>query len=62
MLLRVFKEDGMKEKCYHIEDFAGLYPVWPIIEFSVAPTGTSKDKRMKFFSKCVEGLLKEIST
>jgi hypothetical protein len=31
MLLRVFKEDGTKEKCYHVEDFAGLYPVWPII-------------------------------
>ncbi len=50
----------MKEKCYHVEDFAGLYPVWPIIEFSMAPTGTSKDERMNSFSKCIVGLLEEI--
>jgi hypothetical protein len=50
----------MKEKCYHVEDFAGLYPVWPIIEFSMAPTGASKDERMNSFFMCIMGLLKEI--
>jgi hypothetical protein len=60
MLLRVFKEDGMKEKCYHVEDFAGLYPVWPIIKFSMAPSGASKDERMNSISKCIVGLFDEI--
>ncbi len=51
MLLCVFKEDSKKEKCYHVEDFAGLCPVWLIIKFSIAPSGASKDKRMYSFSK-----------
>jgi hypothetical protein len=50
----------MKETTYHVSDFAGLYPVWPIIEFSMAPTGTAKDKRMNLFTKCVTALLGEI--
>ncbi len=50
----------MQEKCYHVEDFAGMYPVWPIIDSSMAPTGASKDERMNSFSKCVMGLLEEI--
>jgi hypothetical protein len=60
MLLRVFKEDNTKEKCYHAEDFAGLYPVWPIIEFSMAPSGASKDERMNSFSMCIVGIFEEI--
>jgi hypothetical protein len=56
----VFKEDGTKKKCYHVEDFAGLYPVWPIIEFSMAPSGASKDKRMNYFSNCIVVLFEEI--
>ncbi len=40
----VFSEDGMKETAYHVIDFAGFYPVWPIVEFSMAPTGSTKDK------------------
>jgi hypothetical protein len=37
-LLHVFSNDRMKETSFHVTDFAGLYPVWPIIEFSMAPT------------------------
>ncbi len=60
MLFRVFSDNGMKETSYHVSDFAGLYPVWPIIEFSMAPTGAVKDKRMNSFTKCMTALLGEI--
>jgi hypothetical protein len=60
MLFRVFNNDGMKEICYHVSDFAGLYPVWPIIKFSMAPMGVAKDKRINLFTKCVTALLGEI--
>ncbi len=50
----------MKETSYHLSGFAGLYPVWPIIKFSMAPTGVAKDKRMNSFTKCVTALLGEI--
>jgi hypothetical protein len=60
MLFRVFNDDGMKEIRYHVSDFAGLYPVWPIIKFSMAPMGAAKDKRMNLFMKCVTALLGEI--
>ncbi len=49
----VFSEDGMKETAYHMMDFAGFYPIWSIIEFSMAPTGATKDKQMTLFIKCV---------
>jgi hypothetical protein len=60
MLFQVFSNNGMKETSYHVSDFAGLYPIWPIIEFSMAPTGAAKDKRMNLFTKCVTALLGEI--
>jgi hypothetical protein len=50
----------MKETSFHVTDFAGLYPVWPIIEFSMAPMGTAKDTRMSSFTKCITALLGEI--
>ncbi len=50
----------MKETSYHVTDCAGLYPVWPIIEFSMAPTGAAKDKKINLFTKCVTALLGEI--
>jgi hypothetical protein len=31
---------------FHVKDFAGLFPVWPMIELALAPSGASKDKRM----------------
>jgi len=45
---------------YIVHDFAGLYPVWPIIEFSLAPAGATKDKRMSQFVRCIAALLGEI--
>ncbi len=60
MLFQVFSNNRMKEICYHVSDFAGLCPVWPIIEFSTAPTGAAKDKRMNSFTKRVTALLGEI--
>ena len=56
-LYRVFSYDGLKEMAYQVMDFAGFYPVWPIAEFLMAPTGASKDKRMASFIRCVTALL-----
>jgi hypothetical protein len=50
----------MKEKSYHMTDFAGLYPVRPIIEFSMSPTGMAKDNQMTSFTKYITALLREI--
>ncbi len=47
----------MEETSYHVIDFAGLYPVWPIVEFSMSPMGNTKDKRMSLFTKCITALL-----
>ncbi len=41
-------------------NFAGFYPVWPIVGLSMAPTGATKDKRMSSFIKCVMALLGEM--
>jgi hypothetical protein len=60
MLYHVFSKDGMKEIAYHVTDFAGLYPVWPIVEFSMAPSGATKDERMTSFIKCAMALLGEM--
>jgi hypothetical protein len=59
-LYQVFSDDGQKETAYHVTDFAGFYPVWPIIEFSMAPTRVLKDERMVSFIKCVTTLLGEM--
>jgi hypothetical protein len=59
-LYRVFSEDGMMETAYHVTDFAGFYLAWPIVEFSMAPTGATKDERMTSFIKCVTALLGEM--
>jgi hypothetical protein len=47
----------MKTTSYHIAKFTGLYPVWPIIEFSMSPTRTLKNERMTSFIKCITALL-----
>jgi hypothetical protein len=31
---------------FHVKDFSSLFPVWPIVEFALAPSGASKDERM----------------
>jgi hypothetical protein len=59
-LYRVFSDDGLKETAYHIIDFAGFYPIWPIVEFSMTPTGASMDERMASFIRCVTALLGEM--
>jgi hypothetical protein len=56
-LFRVFSVDGMEETSYHVINFVGLYPVWPILEFSMSPTGNTKNERMSLFMKCVTALL-----
>jgi hypothetical protein len=60
MLFKGYSDNGMKATSYHVMDFAGLYPVWPIIEFLMAPTGEAKDNRMTSFIKCVVALFGEI--
>ncbi len=45
---------------YHVVDFAGLYPVWLIIKFSMLPTGALKDDRMTSSTKCVTALLSKM--
>jgi hypothetical protein len=41
-LLIYLGEDGQK-KAFHVEDFVGLYPAWPIVEVAIAPTGNAKE-------------------
>ncbi len=45
---------------FHVKDFAGLFPVWPIVEFTLAPSGTSKDERMTQYVGCRSALFGEI--
>ncbi len=40
---------GMIVGTYHVESFAGLLPVWPIVEMAMTPTSASKDDRMAQF-------------
>ncbi len=55
----VYDETGQESR-FHVEDFVGLFPSWPIIEFSIAPTGNTKDERMTNFVRCFAALLAEI--
>jgi hypothetical protein len=59
-LFKEYSNDGMKTATYHVTDFAGLYLVWPIIEFLMALMGDAKDDRMNSFIKCVSALFGEI--
>jgi hypothetical protein len=59
-LFHIFSENSMKQTSFHVADFAGLYPVWPIVKFSMAPIGMAKDERMNSFTKCITALLREI--
>jgi hypothetical protein len=52
--------NGLKENAYHIVNFAGLHPIWPIVKFSMTPTGMSKDERMASFTRCFSALLGEM--
>ena len=52
-------EDG-HNKTFHVEDFIGLYPAWPIVEVAILPTGNAKEERMNMFVKCITALFWEI--
>jgi hypothetical protein len=52
-------EDG-HNKAFHVENFIGLYPAWPILEVAILPTGNAKEERMKLFVKCITALFGEI--
>jgi hypothetical protein len=56
----VFSKDGMEETSYHVINFVGLYPVRPIVEFSISPMGNTKDERLSLFMKCITTLLGEM--
>jgi hypothetical protein len=45
---------------FHVEYFAGLFPIWPIVELALAPTGASNDKKMTQHVRCVLALFGEI--
>jgi hypothetical protein len=49
-----------KVHSFYVKDFAGLFPVWPIIKLAMASTGQTKDERMTQFVKCVTSLFGEI--
>jgi hypothetical protein len=51
---------GNEAYSFYVEDFAGLFPVWPIIELAMSPTGQTKDERMTHFVKCITSLFGEI--
>jgi hypothetical protein len=51
---------GNEVYSFYVEDFAGLFPVWPIIELAMSLTGQTKDERMTQFVKCITSLFGEI--
>jgi hypothetical protein len=52
--------DDMHKKTFHVEDFFGLYPSWPIIELAISPSDNNKDDRMNHFVNCCASLFAEI--
>jgi hypothetical protein len=52
--------EDRQRKAFHVEDFAGFYPAWPIIEVAILPTGNAKEERMNMFVKCITALFGEI--
>jgi hypothetical protein len=34
------------EKMFHVEDFGGLYPAWPMIELAISSSSNTKDNMM----------------
>ncbi len=56
----IVQDENGQESRFHVEDFVGLFPSWPIIEMLIAPTGSSKDERMTNFVQCFASLFAEI--
>jgi hypothetical protein len=50
----------VERKAFHVEDFVGFYPAWPIIKVAISPTGNTKEERMNMFVKCITALFGEI--
>ncbi len=46
-LLISIGEDGQNKE-FHVEDFVGLYPAWPIVEKTMLPTGNAKEKKDEY--------------
>ena len=55
--LYISYDKNRQELRFHVEDFVGLFPSWPIIEMSITPTGSTKDERMTNFVRCFASLL-----
>ncbi len=58
-LLIAIDKDG-HEKMFHVEDFVGLCPAWPIIKLAISPSGNTKDDTMNHFVKCCASLFTKI--
>jgi hypothetical protein len=56
----IMRNNNKQEQQFNVEDFIGLFPAWPIIELSIAPTRSTKDKRMPSFLCCFAALFNEI--
>jgi len=52
-------EDGQTKE-FHMEDFVGIYPAWPIVEVAISSTRNAKEERMNMFVKCITALFGEI--
>ncbi len=59
---KLLKEVRSRNEAYsfYVKDFAGLFPVWPIIELAMSLTGQTKDERMTQFVKSITSLFGEI--
>ena len=55
----VYDENGQESR-FHVKEFVGFFPLWPIIEMSIAPAGNTKDERMTSFVKCFASIFAEI--
>jgi hypothetical protein len=56
----ITRDDDKQEQRFHVEDFIGVFPAWPIIELLIAPTGSTKNERMTSFLRCFAALFNEI--
>jgi hypothetical protein len=56
----ITQDNNKQEQRFHVEDFIGVFPAWPIIELSIAPTGSIKDERMTSFLRCFAALFNKI--
>jgi hypothetical protein len=45
----IMYNENKQELRFHVKEFVGLFLSWPIIEMSIAPTGSTKDERMTNF-------------